>query len=156
MGDLQAALGLAQLERLPELLFRKQEIMSWYRDELQEDPRVTLNPELDGVENSYWMCTVVVTPSLKLRKEDLIAQLARRGIDTRPFFYPLSCLPAYADRLAAIEARGRNLVAQRMTPFGINVPSAFNLTRRQVAYVAATLREFLDQAEDAVVKAEAA
>ena len=156
MSDLQAALGLAQLERLPELVSRKQEIMSWYRDELQGDPRLTLNPELEGVQNSYWMCTAVVTPALRLRKEDLIAWLAERGIDSRPFFYPLSSLPAYADTLAAIEARSRNVVAQRITPFGINLPSAFNLTRREVAYVASVLRELLDQAEDAIVKSEAA
>jgi perosamine synthetase len=156
LADLQAALGLAQLERLPELVSRKQEIMGWYRDELQRDPRLTLNPELEGVENSYWMCTAVVTPALRLRKEDLIARLAERGIDSRPFFHPLSSLPAYADTRSAIDAKSRNVVAQRITPFGINLPSAFNLTRREVAYVASVLRELLDHAEDAIVRSEAA
>lgn len=147
MSSLQAALGLAQLERIDELVARKQEIMGWYRDELSGDQRLVLNPEIAGVENSYWMSTILISPSLGLRKEHLVAQLAERGIDSRPFFYPLSLLPAYAGTAAASLGQTRNQVAQRITPFGVNLPSALNLTRQQVVHVASALREILDQAE---------
>jgi perosamine synthetase len=147
MGSLQAALGLAQLERVEELVCRKREIMSWYRDELGHDPRLTLNPRLARVENSYWMVTALVSPHLKLTKERLIAKLSERGIDSRPFFYPLSQLPAYAGTEPARQAAARNPTAYRLTPYGINLPSALNLSRDQVAFVAAALREALDAAE---------
>ncbi len=156
MSSLQAALGLAQLERIDEIVARKQEIMEWYRDELSGDQRLTLNPEITGVENSYWMSTILVSPTLGLRKEDLVARLAERGIDSRPFFYPLSLLPAYEGTDAAHLGKARNRVAQRVTPFGVNLPSALNLTRQQVAYVAAVLQGILDQAERGILRTDAA
>jgi perosamine synthetase len=155
MSDLLAALGLAQLERLDELVAKKREIMQWYRDELGDDPRLSLNPLIPGVENSYWMSTVLMSPTLGLRKEELIPRLAERGVDSRPFFYPLSLLPAYEGSEGARRARTRNHVAQRITPFGVNLPSALSLTRSQVAYVANALHDILDQAEH-VRTAEAA
>lgn len=147
LGSLPAALGLAQLERIDELVARKREIMAWYREELSADGRLTLNSELDGVDNSYWMSTVVVREELGLCKEEIVRAFEERGIDSRPFFYPLSSLPAYTNTTAAKVARSRNRVAHRISPFGVNLPSALNLTRGQVAYVSAVLREILDNAE---------
>lgn len=147
LSNLQAALGLAQLERAAEIIARKREIFAWYRDELASDQRLILNPDLPGVENSYWMTTVLVEPRLGLQKQAFIDRLAERGVDSRPFFYPLSALPAYAGTEAALRAHCENDVAYRITPYGINLPSALSLTREQVAYVAAATREILDQAE---------
>ena len=147
MSNLQAALGLAQLERIDELVGHKQEIMSWYRDELGDDPRLTLNPEIAGVENSYWMSTILLSPRLGLTKEHVVAQLHDHGIDSRPFFNPLSTLPAYSGTGAARLGQDRNLVAHQITPYGVNLPSALCLTRSQVAYVAEAIREIVDHAE---------
>jgi perosamine synthetase len=147
MSNLQAALGLAQLERIDELVACKQRIMKWYRDDLEGDQRITLNPKLEGIENSYWMSTALVAPQMGLQKEKIIQSLAARGIDSRPFFYPLSSLPAYADYPEAASARARNVVARRITPFGVNLPSALSLTRDQVAYVAQALKEIVHEVD---------
>ena len=142
MSSMQAALGLAQLERVDELVERKQQLFGWYRDELADWNAGRLNPDIPGLDNSYSrMTTIVVDPKLRVSKEELIAGLRRRRIDTRPFFSPLSSLPAYHATAQAATARERNRVAYAVTPFGVNLPSALSLTRAEVRQVCGVLRE---------------
>ena len=143
MSSMQAALGLAQLERVDELLERKREIFQWYRQDLGPLDEVTLNAEPPETLNTYWMVTVILDPKLGKTKEQVIAEMSQRNIDCRPFFYPLSSLPAYDDLEAAREARERNTVSYRVSPFGVNLPSALSLTQDQVASVCRALREVL-------------
>ena len=140
MSSMQAALGLAQIERVRELVDRKREIFSWYREELTGWPGGTLNPDIQGLHNSYWMVTVVLDPELGLRKEVLLPRLRAEGVDARPFFYPLSAIPAFEPTLQAERARMRNRVAYAVSPYGVNLPSALSLTREDVARVTAVLR----------------
>lgn len=146
MSAMQAALGTAQLERVEELITRKREIFAWYAEELAGLPGVTLNYEAPGTQNTYWMVTAALAPTLGLRKERLMELLAAEGIDCRPFFHPLSSLPAYAGSAEAKAARARNSVSYTLSPFAINLPSALNLTRAQVHRVAIALRAVLTNA----------
>ena len=93
MSALQAAFGLAQLERIEELVARKREIFSWYARHFSGLNGVALNHEAPTTKNTYWMVTAVFDRELGLRKEDVIAELRQRNIDSRPFFSPLSSLP---------------------------------------------------------------
>lgn len=147
MSSMQAALGLAQVERAEELVGRKREIFSWYAESLDGVSGVTLNPEPAGTRNSYWMVTAVLDSALRLSKEALSRQLALRGVATRPFFYPLSSLPAFAECFAVTNAQNHNPVAYEISPFGINLPCALSLTREQVAFVCAELRGVLAEAK---------
>lgn len=140
MSALQAALGLAQLERIDELVAMKRRLFDWYREELGAVRGVRLNAEPPGTKNSYWMITVVLDPVLGVSKADLMARLDAKDIDTRPFFHPLSSLPAYAGRPEAEAAKKRNRVGYAVSRHGVNLPSALNLTREQVAYVCEALR----------------
>ena len=143
MSSLQAALGLAQLERLDELVARKRDAFSWYREALDGVDGVNLNPEPPGVFNSYWMVTALLDARFGLTKEALIAGLRERGIDARPFFYPLSSLPAYEGQAEALAARDRNRTSYALSPWGVNLPSALNLTHTQVHAVADAVKEIL-------------
>jgi len=143
MSSMQAALGLAQLERIEELLKRKEDIFSWYQRELAQVPDITLNYQAQGVRNTYWMVTIVLGPSYEISKEELIAEFKKRNIDTRPFFYPLSSMPAYEHLAKAHEARLCNEVAYRLSPHSINLPCALNMTEEQTHYVCETLQEIL-------------
>lgn len=145
MSSLQAALGLAQLERVDELVEKKRLIFSWYRRELEDIKDITLNPESPGTVNSCWMVTIVVDEELGLTKERLMAELEKKDIDSRPFFYPLSSLPAYDEVSSVIRSRRDNKDAYRLSPYGINLPSALNLTESQVEYVAEALRSILSR-----------
>ena len=143
MSSMQAALGLAQLERVEELVARKREIFGWYRDALADMDDLTLNAEPPGTRNSYWMVTVILDSKFGIRKEQLMAQLSAHGIASRPFFYPLSSLPAYEGLEQAQQGRRRNRVSYQISPYGVNLPSALNVKEDQVEYVGSVLRQAL-------------
>ena len=140
---MQAALGLAQLERIEELVARKRRIFAWYQEALSGVDGITLNYEAPGTKNTYWMVTAVLDPLLGMDKERLMALLSERGIDSRPFFYPLSSLPAYEHLAQAREAQRRNRVSYQISPYGVNLPCALNMTQEKVRYVCDSLKEVL-------------
>lgn len=143
MSSMQAALGLAQLERLEQLVARKREIFGWYKDELREVKGITLNYEGPDFVNSYWMTTIVIDPDYGLDKQRLMEKMLQHGIHCRPFFHPLSSLPAYAGITGVREARERNQVSYEISPYAVNLPSALNLARDDVKYVAQHLKRIL-------------
>jgi perosamine synthetase len=143
MSSLQAALGLAQLERVNELVARKREIFSWYHNELSRVEGITLNAEPPGTKNSFWMVTVILHPRFGLQKAELMDLLAEEKIDSRPFFHPLSSIPAYRESPQAKAARETNTVAYRLGATGVNLPSALNLTEPQAKRVCNTLKRIL-------------
>ena len=138
MSSMQAALGLAQLERIEDLINRKREIFAWYKESLDGFYGITLNQEADRVKNTYWMVTVILDEKLAVKKEDMIERLKEQSIDARPFFYPLSTLPAYQGVLP--KPQPQNTVALSLSPFAVNLPSALNLTQEQVIYVTEGLK----------------
>lgn len=146
MPPVAAAIGLGQVERAEELVARKREIFDWYREGLEGVAGLTLNHESANTKNTYWMVTAVLDPMLEWPKEKLMAALDAQGIDSRPMFHPLSSLPAYEGHAEAAVARRRNETSYRLSPWGINLPSALCLTREQVARVTETLLQILGKA----------
>jgi perosamine synthetase len=135
MSSMQAALGLAQLERIEELVEKKRQIFSWYRQNLQSVEGITLNYEAPGTKNSYWMVTAIFNPKFGLLKEDIMRKMKEKEIDIRPFFYPLSSEPSYCEIPAAYTAQQRNIVSYRISPYGVNLPCGMNMTYELVNYV---------------------
>jgi perosamine synthetase len=146
MSALQAAMGDAQLDRLDELVAKKQTIFGWYRDRLGDRADLTLNPSVPRVESSYWMSTALLDPAAPVDAAGLATALDGRGIDTRPFFHPLSSLPAYAKRPGAAAAHARNLVAAGLATRGLNLPSALRIEEPDVDRVCAAVAATLDGA----------
>ena len=143
MSSMQAALGLAQLERIDELLERKRQIFAWYRELLGEVEGATLNCEPAGTKNTYWMVTVILDHNLGIKKEQVIEVMSERNIDCRPFFYPLSSLPAYQRSEQAKQAQERNTVSYQLSPYGLNLPCGMNMNEEKVGYVCDTLKSIL-------------
>jgi len=143
MPPVSAAIGLAQVERAEELVARKREIFDWYRRALAGVDGLTLNHEPANTKNTYWMVTAVLDPMLEWPKEKLMAALDTEDIDSRPMFHPLSSLPAYDGQAEAVVARKRNEVSYRLSPWGLNLPSAMNLTRAQVQRVTEIFRRII-------------
>ena len=153
MSSMQAALGLAQLERIDELVAHKRRIFEWYRQELSGIAGLGLNKEPEGTKNSYWMVTATIDERFDLPKAALMASLKAEGIDTRPFFYPLSSLPAFRAQGGEARWRRRNPVAYRVSAQAINLPSALSLTREDVSRVCGALRTQLAQSESRGLRA---
>lgn len=144
MSALQAAFGLAQIERIEELITRKRDIFSWYTDELAEVPGVTLNTEPPGTKNSYWMVTTVIDPSFGFDKFALMNEFRKRNIDTRPFFSPLSSLPAFVDYHRSSAHMPAHPVGNAISQYGINLPSGYHMTPNLVHRVSDTLKKILN------------
>ncbi len=146
MSAMQAALGLAQLERIDELVDGKRRIFSLYQDRLMDLACLSLNFEAPGTKSSYWMVTAVWDPGLDLAKQDVMDRLSAEGINTRPFFHPLSTLPAYRDAADSPRAARENVVSYRLGPRGINLPSGLTLTELEVDYICDRLHEIFASA----------
>src|SRR5437588_4711705 len=123
MSSMQAALGLAQLERIEELVARKREIFACYKEALDGVDGVTLNDQAPGVRSTYWMVTAIVDAKYGIPASALLHRMSHSGIDCRPFFHPLSALPAYAGLPSSALAKQRNIHAYSIAPYGINLPS---------------------------------
>jgi len=137
MSNFQAACGLAQLERINELIEKKRKIFSWYQKRLSKIPGLQLNTESPHTKNTYWMVTVVWDKKYKIKKEKLMAEFKKYNIQTRPFFYPLSILPA-------INCKADTPISFDISPRAINLPCGLNITKEQVDYICNILLEILN------------
>jgi len=133
MTNLAAAIGVAQLERVEEILRRKRQIAQAYEERLRDVPGVELQSEPDWATNVYWMVSILVDPG---RREALMAHLAARGVDSRPFFHPAHTLPMYR------EPDGRYPVAEWLGASGLNLPSFPELTPAELDTVCEAITDF--------------
>jgi len=132
MTNIQAAIGLAQLERIDEMIDIRRRNAARYNRRLIEVRGLTLPPEMDWAQNVYWMYSVIIKDEFGLERDEVRAKLRAAGIDTRPFFYPVHALPMYKT--------GQSLpVAEDLGRRGINLPSGATLTPEQIDYVCDTL-----------------
>ncbi len=139
MSNIQAALGLAQLERVEECIAKKRTIFSWYKKRLEGVQGIQLNYEAPWAKNLYWMSSIVLDRRAPIGRDALMKELKKRMIDTRQFFYPISMLPMYAKKRYA----KRNPVAYWVGTHGINLPSGVMLTETVVDYVARSVIDIL-------------
>ena len=133
MTNLQAAVGVAQMERIHDFIARKRAIARIYGKQLAGIAGLTLAAERDGYTNVYWMVSIVVDRPFALTRDELIPALRTHGIDSRPFFHPMDTLPPY-------RSLAPRPMALQLSRCGLNLPSAPSLTDAQVAYVCDTIR----------------
>ena len=137
MTNFQSACGLAQLERIEELIEKKRQIFLWYKKRLLGIPGLQLNTERPHTKNTYWMVTVIIDKKYNISKEKLMKELKKFNIQARPFFYPLSSLPA-------INCKVDTPVSFDVSSRGINLPCGQNITKKQVGYVCDSLIKLLN------------
>jgi len=138
LTNIQAAIGLAQLGKIEEVVAEKRKIAHLYNHHLKMIKGLTLPPEASWAKNVYWMYSILVNPAFGLSRNKLMAKLKKKGIDTRPFFYPLHKLPPYRKNGKNSE---RYPVTERLSPRGLNLPSFPNLSQAQIKYIAEAVRK---------------
>lgn len=144
MSSMQAALGLAQLERIEELVETKRRIFGWYESDLKGIEGLKLNCEPDGTRNNYWMVTIVWdTNKYKIDKERMLRELRANNIEARPFFYPLSMLPAFKYLVGDKDYSKINPVAYKLSNSAVNLPCGMSITREDVGIVCEKVKEIL-------------
>ena len=139
MSNMQAALGLGQLQRVESLVARKREIMQRYRRGFAEVPGLLLNQELPGTTIGAWMPTVVISPESPLTASDLLQRFARANMDARPFFAPLSTLPWMPPTQTGMHAMNTSERA-------VNLPSFHDMSDEEVDRVVAVVLEAMRSA----------
>lgn len=142
MSAMQAALGLSQLQRIDTLVNKKRAIYHAYQKHLREIAGLTLNIEPRHTYNAYWMTTLILDSSLNITTQTLRAQLKTQGVDTRPFFHPLSTLPAYQ---ALYPERTAAPVAQYLSTYGFNLPSALCLSEQDIAQICDIIKKNINR-----------
>ncbi len=139
-SNLAASLGYAQFLRLDELVNKKRRIWSEYSDSLKSFEFVKLNPEPAGIFNSVWSTVLVTDFNSGLTRDIIMKEFESRGIPSRPFFYPLTRLPAFTNYIS--QKNNNQPVALNLSEHGVCLPSALNLESNQIQKVVDTFSEF--------------
>ena len=131
MTNLQAALGLAQTERIGEIIAARRCLATWYRDRLGICPGLRLQYELHAVRSVFWVYGIRVDPSFGCTSQALRTQLASRGIETRSFFVPVHVQPVYVHQF-----RDQTFpVAEELCRSGLYLPTHEALTEKDVDWI---------------------
>ncbi len=137
MANVQAALGLAQLERVAELIEAKRQIFSWYVEGLKDIKNIRLNYEAPSVRSIYWMTSIYLSEEADISRDEFCKRLKERRIDTRPVFPAISQYPIWG-KLSEPKPNAERIMNQ-----ALNLPSGVCLKRYQVQYVCDAIRKIL-------------
>jgi perosamine synthetase len=139
MTNIQAAIGLAQLERIDEFVERRRSNASTYNSLLKDVKGVRLPPEKPWAKNVYWMYSIVIEDEFGMSRDELAAKLKENGVDTRAFFIPMHQQPAFA-KLGLF--RGESYpVAEDISRRGLYLPSGSGLKKEEIEQVCAAVRK---------------
>jgi perosamine synthetase len=141
LTNIQAAIGLAQAEKINFAVARKREIAAMYLAELRDFEHVTLPVERPDCRSVYWMFGVLINDSFGRTKDEVMAALRERGVDTRSFFYPMTQQKALlGDDPRLPDLRGSRPVSADLARRGFYLPSGIGLTVDQIRYCTDTLK----------------
>jgi perosamine synthetase len=139
LTNIQAALGVAQLERMERIIERKRAIAASYTECLKHIKGLELPVEEPWAKNVFWIYGIVLDNSLKWTAVQLSERLAQRQIETRPFFLGMHEQPVF--RRMGLFANERYPVAERLARRGLYIPSSLGLNDAQCEAVVAAIKE---------------
>lgn len=132
--NLQAAVGLAQLEKLDEHITRKREIGKLYNKLLSNIQAVQLPLEnTNYAENIYWVYGIIIKASFNSDADKIMNKLKDRKIGTRPFFFPMHKQPVF--QKMGLFTEESYPYAEMLAKKGLYLPSGLGITNEQIVYV---------------------
>jgi perosamine synthetase len=141
LTNLQAAIGVGQIERIEETIARKREIAQAYNAALSGLPAIQLPPEMPWAQSVYWVYGMVLGKEREREAGEIIAQLREREIETRPFFLGMHEQPVF--QRMGLFADEHYPVAEHLARRGLYLPSGLTISKEQIDEVAAAVRECL-------------
>jgi perosamine synthetase len=144
MTNLQAAIGLAQLEKLEEFVAHKREMGKFYTEQLENLKSVAVQMPLqktDYAENIYWVFGLVLKDEVEFDAQEAIKRFADKNIGTRPFFWCMHEQPVF--KKMGLFKDEKYPVAENMARRGFYIPSGLALTRDEMCFVVDVVKEVL-------------
>ena len=130
MTDLQGAIGCAQMDRIEKSISHRRILAAIYNEKLRKSSLI-LPVEKQWAKNVYWLYSIVIPDVTYDEREEIMKQLEEKGIETRPFFYPLHQLPPYA----SLGSDEDFPVSCRLVRGGISLPTHVGVTSEDAEYV---------------------
>jgi perosamine synthetase len=138
MTNLQAAVGLAQIEQIDSFLYKRREMAKQYESNLKGIAGITLPPEMKWAKNIYWLYSILIDENLTgISRDELMKGLECEGIETRPFFCPLHNQPPYPQTLNTLSN------TEKLAVEGISLPSSNSLTSEGIDKVCANIKKLI-------------
>ena len=142
MTNIQAAIGVAQLTKINQVIEKKMQIASWYKEGLEDLANrglITTHPEMSWAKCVYWMYSILVEDKFGINRDELMQLLKKRGIETRPFFYPIHVLPPYKTCEDTLN------LARTISLKGLNLPSSPTLEKNEIEYILLKLAQIIEE-----------
>ncbi len=137
LTNLQAAVGIGQLQQIKKLVSQKRKIAATYKKLLQNTPGINFQQEANYAKSNWWMFSVLVDKQkFGLSRDQLIKDLLKKNIETRPFFYPLPALPPYKQQNHMSEFP----VTKKIADQGMNLPTFASLTQSEIKYICDSIK----------------
>lgn len=141
MTNVQAAIGVAQLEQIHRFLDQRLRIAKRYHEGLKGLPGITLPPEMPWAKNIFWLYSILVDGKASgIERDPLIRNLSKEGVETRSLFYPLHVQPPYASNRAFP-------VTDRLSRQGLSLPSSCGLSDEDITKVCRVLKAQLEHGQ---------
>lgn len=138
MTNIEAAIGLAQLENANMHIANRKKVADWYEEELASfSEYVSFQKITPKAENVWWMFSILLTEKVKTGRDKLMEKLREYGIETRPLFYPMHVMPPYYDEKAGCP------ISERVAAAGMNLPTHAGLSREDVSFICDKIRKYV-------------
>jgi perosamine synthetase len=138
--NVQAALALAQLRRIDELIAYKKWLFKEYEKGLGGIEGLQLSAAKPNVNPTYWISCVILDPRYNIKKEELGRLFAEYNIDMRPMFYPVSAMPPFHNYISGKNMRKENPVTYKVSEYGVCLPNGNNLNNKDIEYICGTFK----------------
>lgn len=139
MTNIQAAIGLAQLERVDEFVESRRKNAHLYNSLLSKIKGITLPVEKSWAKNSYWMYSITIEDQFGMSRDDFMKKLGDKGIQTRTFFIPMHVQPAFFDM--GLYKGEKYPVSEQLARKGLYLPSSTGLSQDDMQYITSTIKE---------------
>ena len=143
-SNISACIGLTQFKRLKNLIRKKRWIYKTYKKELSFIKCLNFNQDDKTNFNSAWATTIVLKKNSKMNSHKMINTLAKSGIPSRPFFFPLSEMEAFKKYSNKKVFKRNNSIY--LNKFGITLPSGYDLRLDQIKYISKKVINILNNA----------
>ena len=139
MTNIQAAIGLAQLEKIDELVEMRRRNAYLYYSMLKDIPGISLSTEKEWAKSVYWMNCILIEDGFGIDRDEIMAKLAERGIEARTMFIPMNQQPVF-HKMELFKSDSCP-VAEALSRKGLYLPSGTGLTNEEIKWICDVFKE---------------